>query len=219
MEGRSSLIKGYSNDKTYLKNLDFCLFPLSITSTNSSNLCINDLTNRENFTQYLNTIGNSYYKPMYFEVIEDSETALIPLSANEQFEKINRFFNLSVTKWTNLFNVSRLTIYSWLKKETEPTGNNLEKITSLFKLINSLSEEIQKKSIFRGLLNENITRFNKSLLEIISAPNAAIENYEALKEVIIYLVGKSNELENFQTKNNKSKKSSDAVFYRNLENL
>lgn len=156
---------------------------------------------------------------MYFEVIEDSETALIPLSANEQFEKINRFFNLSVTKWTNLFNVSRLTIYSWLKKETEPTGNNLEKITSLFKLINSLSEEIQKKSIFRGLLNENITRFNKSLLEIISAPNAAIENYEALKEVIIYLVGKSNELENFQTKNNKSKKSSDAVFYRNLENL
>lgn len=114
------------------------------------------------------------------------------------FEKIGDDFDTGILgKWTNLFNVSRLTIYSWLKKETEPTGNNLEKITSLFKLINSLSEEIQKKSIFRGLLNENITRFNKSLLEIISAPNAAIENYEALKEVIIYLVGKSNEKMSF----------------------
>lgn len=171
------------------------------------------------------------YRSFYYEdnIIDYSDQAvktddnitkaLISKSLNDQFKFIHSFFGLTKTEWAEIFSVSRVAIYGWLKEETKPTGNNAKKIASLFTLINSLSDQQKSKRMLRGFVHENITEYNKSLFEILSSTNNFEKDYPDMQQILTYLLQKSSNRFADMEKYAKEKKGDDSTVHYNLKNL
>lgn len=59
------------------------------------------------------------------------------LSVPDKLLDVKSFFSLNVSDMSNVFDVSRPMIYSWLNGDSSPRASNLEKISSLWSIANS----------------------------------------------------------------------------------
>lgn len=105
---------------------------------------------------------------------------------NEQFAEIDRIFGFNKTEWAKIFGVSRVTIYDWLSQKTTPQGSNANKIGDIYKLLESVPEK--KDRVAQTYLNQNISKYNKSLKEIFSESQNIEEEYQGIGEVIAFMI-------------------------------
>jgi len=137
-----------------------------------------------NFPYFDNELDNSFEE-------EITLNGAIIQGINEQFKIVSEFFRFNKTEWADIFGVSRVTIYSWLKNETEPQYDNSRKISTIFTILNSVSDHKEDGSISRNYLIYKINKYYKSLLEIFREPTDSIQKYPDLPNVLNTLMNKT----------------------------
>lgn len=164
--------------------------------------------NRLVFHRFENTIENE---------LDSGISEPLLKSDNDQFEEISELLSFSKTDWAKIFGVSRVTIYDWLNRKTSPTGHNAEKIRSLFKILNSIPGE--KAPISQPYLYQNITKYNKSLIEIFLASQDIEREYHDIGITIAALINQSRKNMDRLIRLAKTKQSKDEILNHNLKNL
>jgi hypothetical protein len=136
---------------------------------------------------------------------------------SEQLEDINIFFSFNKTELSNIFGVSRVTIYDWLSGKTTPTGDNAKKISSIHKLLCTIPNK--GKPISRTYLRQNISKYDRSLMEIFISSQNIVEEYQGLHETIAAMIHHSEKTQERLIKLAKSKRPRDEVLDYNLKNI
>lgn len=107
------------------------------------------------------------------------------------FSTIGEFFHFNKTEWADVFAVSRLTIYSWLKNEIEPQNDNSRKIITIFNIMSSVADRKGNDFISRNYLIHKINKYDKSLLEIFTEPIDNIKKLSDLPNILNILMHKT----------------------------
>jgi hypothetical protein len=110
---------------------------------------------------------------------------------NEQFRHIASFFGLTKTELGDLFSISRVTVYGWLKGEAIPKGHNANRIELLYKLIDAIPDKRQDDKIFRGYLNQMVKSYGVSTLELLKRIDTDHSLFEQLINILHAILVKS----------------------------
>ncbi|MDD3791044.1 MAG: hypothetical protein ACOXZ2_03890 [Sphaerochaetaceae bacterium] len=170
--------------------------------TSDGSIKLKDFLNREsdkkNSPHFITTprggyknglLGKGESKASGYVVEDELQQETIPVvlkNYNEQFAEIDRIFGFNKTEWAKIFGVSRVTIYDWLSQKTTPQGSNANKIGDIYKLLESVPEK--KDRVAQTYLNQNISKYNKSLKEIFSESQNIEEEYQGIGEVIAFMI-------------------------------
>ena len=197
------------------------------------NLYINPITTIQNIfneiivkkkqskaVDFLQSLKRSYFS--VFDNTVENDGIYEGLSVNikdysEQLEEINEFFCFNKTEWSKIFTVSRVTIYDWLNGKTTPTGDNASKISSIYKLLSTISGK--GNTISRTYLHQNISKYNKSLMGIFLSSQDIVGEYQDLNETITAMMNHSGRNKERLVKLAKSKRPKDEILDYNLKNL
>lgn len=156
---------------------------------------------------------------LFEEIINDDIEPLLTTfkNDNEQFKEVSEIFAFNKSEWAKIFNVSRVTIYDWLNGKTKPAGDNADKIRNIYKILNSLGDN--RNSIYQTYLYQNISKYNKSLMEIFSSSQNIEKDYENLDKVIMKMIKLSQQRRERISKLTKTKLPKEDVLKHNLEDL
>lgn len=138
---------------------------------------------------------------------------------NEQFVIINKFFGFKKTEWADIFSVSRVTIYGWLKDGLKPSGENARKISVLYNLLNTLPNRQEGDRLFVGYLNHHINTCNCSLLELFTTGIFFKREIPQLSEILSSLLKKSRQKFKEFEYMEKTSQATEATLDYNLKNL
>lgn len=136
----------------------------------------------------------------------------------EQFKHLHRFFQFRKTEWAQIFGVSRVTIYGWLNRTMEPSGANKKRIEQLFQLVCEISD-ISSEDTVQLYLHHHIAKLNASLFEVISSPNAVVEQRSTIIQVLEELLDRSRRKKEELDRLAATKKASEETFAYNLDQL
>ncbi|MGE0075282.1 MAG: hypothetical protein AB7S52_08650 [Sphaerochaetaceae bacterium] len=114
----------------------------------------------------------------------ESEEMPAVVGVNEKFDALREFLAFNKTEWSEIFGVSRVTIYSWIKHEMEPLKENSEKIAAIFHLVKGIPNRNGGDAISRGYLIQPITRLQKSVYEIFKSPGEEILAIVDLSDIL-----------------------------------
>jgi len=114
--------------------------------------------------------------------------------------------------------VSRVTIYGWLNRTMEPTGANKKRIEQLFQLVCEISD-ISSEDTVQLYLHHHIAKLNASLFEVISSPNAVVEQRSSIIQILEELLDRSRRKKEELDRLAATKKASEETFAYNLDQL
>lgn len=176
--------------------------------------------NRDTDVSFLQIINSSDFSD--FKNVLENEDVFDSLSLYikdpiEQFKLINDFFSFNITEWAKIFSVSRVTIYDWLNRKTVPKDVNANKISNIYKLLDT----IPKKDIpiSRTYLHQNIAKYNMSLLEIFSSNQDIMRTYQDLNKTLVAMSKQSRNNNDRLVKLSKTKLPKDEILDYNLKIL
>jgi len=132
----------------------------------------------------------------------------IIVGLNEKFDIIREHLAFNKTEWAEIFGVSRVTIYSWIKHSMEPLKENAERINALFHLATCLAALVPGEFIARNYLIQPFDLLGTSLLELFKGPIKQIQMEEKLPDLLRTLSEKSKQ------QANRLKKCTDESEYR-----
>ncbi|MEA4861646.1 hypothetical protein SDC9_76022 [bioreactor metagenome] len=136
----------------------------------------------------------------------------------EQFSDLNRFFQFRKTEWAHIFGVSRVTIYGWLNKSMEPSGENKRRIEQLYQMVCEVSD-LSSKDTVQLYVHHHIAKLNASLFEVISSPQTIKNQRSTIIQVLEELQEKSRRKKHELDRLNAKKEASEATLAYNLDQL
>lgn len=110
---------------------------------------------------------------------------------HERFTIIRQRLAFNKTEWAQIFGVSRVTIYSWIKGNREPLKENAERINALFHIVTESASLNHGDFISRNYLIQPFDLIETSLFELLKGPVKQLQTKDGVPELLRTLSKKS----------------------------
>ena len=113
------------------------------------------------------------------------------MGLHERFTIIRQRLAFNKTQWAEIFGVSRVTIYSWIKGNSEPLKENAERINALFLLVTESASLKEGEFISRNFLIQPFDLMETSLFELFKGSVKQLQTKDGVPELLKILAEKS----------------------------